>query len=72
MLYVLCLIFALCSFGIVFLFIKEKKSPFLMIMPVYINIVIILVIYTQKISLFGLYGIFGIVPLIMRLKRKNN
>jgi hypothetical protein len=70
LMYLLCVIVATISFVFVYVTIKEKKKMYWMIIPIFMNMVIICVLMTQKISCFGILGILGVFSLL-NIKKKN-
>lgn len=69
--YVLCIAFAVLSFFITYLIVKERSARLYFIVPIYINIVIIVALYTKAISSFGLLGILGFTPLCIKIKKRR-
>lgn len=68
--YFISVIVAIISFMMVFVIIRGKKSFVHFIIPVYMNCVIIIALYTKELGVFGLLGVLGSIPIIMKLKAK--
>lgn len=62
--YFLCLCIAVVSFVCIYTIIKDKKKKIWIVLPVYMELIIILVLCTQQLVYFGLLGIIGVIPLI--------
>lgn len=69
LIYVLCVIVAGISFIWTYVIVKEKSKMIWIIFPTFMNIIIILVLYTQKIIYFGLLGVMGVIPIILNIKK---
>lgn len=70
--YILCFLVAVLSFVCIYAMIKEKQKWFWLILPVYMDLVILLVLYTQEIAYFGLLGVLGLIPLFLFLRNAKN
>ena len=64
MLYLCSFIVAVMSFIVVYVIVREKKSIIHYVVPIYMDMVVIVALYTEEIVFFGLLGIFGLLPMI--------
>lgn len=65
------IIVAIISFIVVFLIVRDRKSFVYYLLPIFMDMVIIIALYTKEIAVFGILGILGLIPMI-KLFFKNN
>lgn len=69
--YLLSVLIAVMSFMVVFYIVKEKKKYINYLLPIYMDMVIIIALYTKQLSSFGLLGILAIIPLVKLFVKKQ-
>lgn len=67
--YLLCILVSILSFIAVLAIVQSKKSFLHFAIPMYMNMVVILTLYTKEVVSLGMLGILGVIPVCMKYKK---
>lgn len=70
LLWICSAIVAIMSFIVTYCIIKDRKSLMYFLMPVFMDIIVILAIFTENIAIFGILGVFGVIPFVKKYAKK--
>ena len=62
--YLNSIVVVVVSIVMLYIIVKEKKSYKNIIIPIYMDMMVAIALYTQELGSFGLLGLLGLVPFV--------